>query len=394
MRETYLSHCSRVVESIRVMLYASGTAKKDSPALESNELLKKYHRLIVMNLAKLVTLAKVAAGLWPPPDSGVNLHKITREILLSVRHFTLIADEMDIPLDEECLQNSSLMDVKPQFIHTPLTANPSTIHSPSKIGSSFGLMKCIETALQSIIHAHSDLCSVIDGEMVDSHKLIGHIRILVTEVGSLMSYVDEIPHTVLQTSEILVNFKVNRLAMYNSISGLVMATQMATSALAPPNALAQVSLNANIAEQSAKDLVVSSKFLLEEIDNLELNRLEKHLTQVQSPVSDTSSTKMLAEQVPSPTSPIVYRIDVNTGSTASTSRFNRDSTLGSSSSSSKYMTSSEVPWFLETKYPDAEILKSENGKIKAATLKMLVEILTSHDRPGKLPCILHLWLML
>ncbi|KAJ3116458.1 hypothetical protein HDU96_009621 [Phlyctochytrium bullatum] len=101
---------------------------------------------------------------------------------------------------------------------------------------------------------------------------------MVTEVGNFLAVVDDLPLDSL-SEDLTVDFKVNRLALYNSISGLVMATSTATGHFAPSNALEEVVKATGIVEKAVKDLLISTKFLFEEKEALEQQTLQQYIDQ-------------------------------------------------------------------------------------------------------------------
>ncbi|KAJ3039353.1 hypothetical protein HK097_002864, partial [Rhizophlyctis rosea] len=83
IKERYIPQSSTIVESIRIMLYASGTARKDAPLVASHKMIKMHHRHIMSSLSKLVLAAKTASGVWPPPDALVKMQQAANEVLVA-----------------------------------------------------------------------------------------------------------------------------------------------------------------------------------------------------------------------------------------------------------------------------------------------------------------------
>ncbi|KAG2220167.1 hypothetical protein INT45_013865, partial [Circinella minor] len=90
-----------VVQHIRLLLYVSNSVDKESsPYLKSNKQLKTYHRALLAALAKLVLSAKVASGAWPPAEAIGKLQIDADEVLMAVRNFLTIAQEMRIEVHD------------------------------------------------------------------------------------------------------------------------------------------------------------------------------------------------------------------------------------------------------------------------------------------------------
>lgn len=246
------------------MLYASGTARKDAPAVAAHRNLRANHRQIMNSLSKLVLSAKLASGVHPPPEAVGKMQACCHEVLVAVKHFVTSAVEADI----------SIHNIEDLHSEHGYKGSESTVFAGNGHGnpqSSAELISYLERYTRSVVKMISSLMKSIRAEECNSSTLIADVRSMVTEVGNFLASVDELPIDTL-TDELSVDFKVNRLALYNSISGLVMATQTATSPLAPSNALEQVVLSTGLVEKAVKDLLISTKFLIEEKEALDMSK--------------------------------------------------------------------------------------------------------------------------
>ncbi|KAJ3051072.1 hypothetical protein HK097_007952, partial [Rhizophlyctis rosea] len=138
------------------------------------------------------------------------------------------------------------------------------------------LIAQLERYTKSVVQMITLMVHSIRSNECNSSMLITQVRSMVTEVGNFLSLVDELPLDSL-SDNLTVDFKVNRLALYNSISGLVMSTQTATNPLAPSNAIEEVIMTTGLVEKAVKDLLVSTKFLVEEKESLEAATLQSYI---------------------------------------------------------------------------------------------------------------------
>ncbi|CAG8818775.1 15948_t:CDS:1, partial [Racocetra fulgida] len=146
MKQDYQNCTNAIVESVRIMLYASGTVEKESPIIRQNRTLKTYHRHIMASLSKLVLSTKVASGVWPPPDSAQKMKNDADEVLVSVRQFVQAAENtVDIrPIDPKILENAiggswrgnNLVILGPNNKKLPAPSISSSISSQDSIDSS------------------------------------------------------------------------------------------------------------------------------------------------------------------------------------------------------------------------------------------------------------------
>ncbi|RUP43057.1 hypothetical protein BC936DRAFT_137699, partial [Jimgerdemannia flammicorona] len=95
-RILFVPHASAIVESIRLMLYASGTIEKEPPHIKTNRVLKNYHRAIMASLSKLVLSAKLASGVWPPADAILKMQNDANEVLVAARDFVNTAQVVGV----------------------------------------------------------------------------------------------------------------------------------------------------------------------------------------------------------------------------------------------------------------------------------------------------------
>jgi hypothetical protein len=268
----FISQSSIVVESIRVMLYASGTARKEAPAVATHMNLKANHRQIMSSLSKLVLSSKLASGINPPSDAISKMQNCCHEVLLSVRHFVAAAIEAEIAIiSSDGVMAGIAADSTSHFNYEH--ANESAHQLASFVTMGADLVTYLERYTRTVVKMISSLMKSIREDQCNSQKLIQDVRSMVTEVGNFLAAVDEMPIDTL-TDELSVDFKVNRLALYNSISGLVMATQTATSPLAPSDALERVVLCTGLVEKAVKDLLISTKFLIEEKESIDAQQTD------------------------------------------------------------------------------------------------------------------------
>ncbi|KAI9101686.1 ras guanine nucleotide exchange factor domain-containing protein [Phlyctochytrium arcticum] len=285
-KEKFIPQSSAIVESIRIMLYASGTARKDAPLVASYKPLKMHHRNIMSSLSKLVLSAKLASGVWPPPDAVGKMQMAANEVLLAIRHFVAAAQETGVeivPGDLENGENNPFPAASSPS--TPGGATAATAAAVEGNGTQAStqqtnseLIAQLERYTRSVVKMIAHMVHSVREDQCSSSMLITQVKSMVTEVGNFLALVDELPLDSL-SEELSVDFKVNRLTLYNSISGLVMATQTATNPLAPSNAVEQVILSTGLVEKAVKDLLISTKFLIEEKESLEQLTLQNYIEQ-------------------------------------------------------------------------------------------------------------------
>ncbi|TPX32233.1 hypothetical protein SmJEL517_g04638 [Synchytrium microbalum] len=458
-KEKFIQLASGIVETIRLMLYASGTARKDTGIIANSKLLKLHHRGIMSTLSKLVLAAKTAAGVWPPPDAVAKMQQAANDVLLSVRQFVAAAQEVGveikppglIPADDALgipevysntnapgqSQSTNIPPTPPrrgsgssgttalkQAAAIPINGDADSVSHPNDSE----LIAALEMFTRSIVRMIAGLVAAVRESKCNSATLISQVRAMVTEVGNFLALVDELPLDMLRDDSTM-DFKVAKLALYNTISGLVMATQTATSPLAPANAVEQVLMSASLVEKAVRDLLIATKFLVEEKEYLERENLASFIEQqrrssgplphpiprraastghLESDLYDhegqheprrevsmpslsgsiprgiNSPSKSMVAPLSTPPATPPNELQTDTAlrlSSSSTDRLKKilePGTASSDTASSLSLNSSKA-WYLAHDYPPQDIVLTVEGRVKAGTFEALIERLTLHD---------------
>jgi len=279
-KEFYISHSTSIVETIRTMLYACNAAKRDSPLLTSNKNLKHLHKHIMNALSKLVVTTKTASQIWPPPDSVVKMQQAASDVHLSVKNFIQYTKELNLPLDIKLVEDSNVDDKKENE-----KVDETQQQNSSKI------IAQLEEYSHTISESTQKLNRTIRTQKnVSTELIITETRNIVIDVGNFLSIIDEINYDTLNNS-VVVDFKLNRLAVCNNISGLVMATQNVVNTLRPSNFEEQILLSTELIEKAVKDFVIATKCLLQEKENadqMQYQRLYNEYSRRASLASDNT----------------------------------------------------------------------------------------------------------
>lgn len=262
-KENYVQQSTTIVEIIRLMLYASGTVKRDIQHYPNYKLLKQHNKNIMSTLNLLVFATKTASQVWPPPDAAVKMQQAANDVLAAVRQFIASAQEVDIKLDK------SLIEIRPED-------NRDSQEDTAQASSE--LIAQLENFSQEIYQSTQKLVATLRLPEFQTSFLITQTRSIVTDVGRFLSVVDEIQCDSLN-SDVTKDFKVNRIALCNSISGLVMAAQTAVNPIRPNNANEQVILSAGLVEKGVKDFMISTKYLLQEKEAVEQERCQRMINE-------------------------------------------------------------------------------------------------------------------
>ncbi|KAJ1551730.1 hypothetical protein HK096_002893 [Nowakowskiella sp. JEL0078] len=278
LKEKYISQSTAVIESVRVLLFVSG-ARKDAPIINGHRSLKQNHKAITTSLSKLVMNAKTASAVWPPPDATSKMQHSANEVLVSVRHFVSSAQELGIEIRE----SSAALDYGMQGLQEGNAMHGDILKDQNNHPQETSIQQTNSELLIQLDRHNESVGSMISALVQqpghDQLSIVPQVRAIVKEVGNFLVIVDEIPIDTL-SEEMTVDFKVNRLTLYNSISGLVMATQTATSQYAPSHALESVIHSASLVKRAVLDLRITTKFLIAELEAVEQANLNNFINQV------------------------------------------------------------------------------------------------------------------
>jgi len=419
-KDLYVQQSTTIVEIIRLMLYASGSVKHDIQHYPNYKILKQQHKNIMHTLNLLVLATKTASQVWPPPDAAIKMQQAANDVLGAVTQFIRSAQEVDIKLDK------SLIEIRPEDIREA---------QEEQSQASSELIAQLEQCSQEIYKNIQKLVSNLNQPNCQTGFLITQTRSIVNDVGRFLSVVDEVQYDNLNT-EATRKFKVNRIALCNNISGLVMAAQNAVNPIRPNNANEQIGYSAELVEKGVKEYMISVKYLLQEKDIGEQEHYQKMFSEYNRRPSVVSEQYYMDPQVknrgrraqslsalnsnlndiPESGDKIVsaqddreriysQRIPGNMSSPGRTleqqfadfdinepgdPRFNERKTsknklkqlLGvdiQNDTSSSAPDLNSKPWYLNYDYGNKDIVFNMEGKVKGGTFPALIERLTIHD---------------
>ncbi|CAI2171814.1 16221_t:CDS:2, partial [Funneliformis geosporum] len=320
MKQNYTDCINSIVDGVRIMLYASDTVGKNSIAIKQNRKLKCYHRNIMASLSKLVISTKLAANVWPPPDSAQKMKKDAEVVLGAVRNFIQTAQEnvcikkVDPKLIESTTKGSwrgnNLVQVQTNVNPSSMSSskyNDSTLNSPTSSSHLLtpdlinSLDKISRTVTQAIVLLLNYVKKVVDTPNSStpsaigsfSPQLISQTKQVLTQVGQFLAIIEDLNLQDLNDSNLATinEFKVSKQALYNNLSGLVMCIQAATFPLSFLSAMDQVLVCTNVVDKSVKDVMIATKFLVEEKDTLDQMKTQGTRSRRSSNVDSTTKIR-------------------------------------------------------------------------------------------------------
>ncbi|KAJ9066166.1 hypothetical protein DSO57_1012156 [Entomophthora muscae] len=408
-------HASSIARAIRQLLIAAGVTDQDSAVLGGHALLKAHHSHMIEALGAMMLAARVAAGVWPPPDAASKLQQSVNEVLLTVRHFVNTAQENGVRVQEQEIDQTE----------------------PSCEDVIDGLQRLGELVLK----VSGDVIALtrVDGD--DLSHLASAVHRIVLHSGDVLDLVNSLSFSD-SPERMASTFNSYRDTMIEEVGRLAVAVQ---DLELKQETIDTIQRAAAAIDCSSYRLLIGAKFLQEERDAYELQQLGREVGRIKGSTASTSIELLLnfrprramsmsfytvngqpailrpnqpvGQSVPpasgqrSLSSPapsirpvhsvetfprLMYPTDSQPTQVTHISRHSMTQSIASSASSTpedeptppyseappsrnrSVRVPSETPWFLEHNYAEDSIVIVDNV-VKGGTIVSLVERLTSHD---------------
>ncbi|ORY93827.1 ras guanine nucleotide exchange factor domain-containing protein [Syncephalastrum racemosum] len=230
-----------VVHHIRLLLYMSNSVDKESsPYLKSNKQLKTHHRALLAALAKLVLSAKVASGAWAPMEAIGKLQADADEVLMAVRNFLLVAQEMDIIMHES---KPRLVDDLPPTSRWRSKSNPEYLFDskrPDLTTTLLVLADNVHGAMASFMDSAREAFSAASQqEEAVVAKILSSTPLLVAQFRNLSNTASQFLNALEDIQQATTpRFAAPKQAIHNAMGSLFIASQTITSQDMTPSAVA------------------------------------------------------------------------------------------------------------------------------------------------------------
>ncbi|KAI9487373.1 MAG: ras guanine nucleotide exchange factor domain-containing protein [Benjaminiella poitrasii] len=258
----YKKKIAGIVDSVRLMLYASRSMDKDSPHMQDTEI-KEPLRVVLSTLAKLILSSKVANENMT--DINGKVQRDANDVLNAIRKFVVVCQNKEISIgpispklilsgmnSAETLSSNEAPDKNDKRKSNPLTQpkakyplNQDLIvslqtHAKQIIGSTDALCKAsiyIHTLEQKqLIKLEKDEETIVDGEQYSilDEKARSNVILLFqnlsSQIGNYIAILNEVDISYFDTTQIqsLPEFHSNKQRLYNSVGLLFSAVQTLT----------------------------------------------------------------------------------------------------------------------------------------------------------------------
>ncbi|ORX99639.1 ras GEF [Basidiobolus meristosporus CBS 931.73] len=357
IKEHFIEQASEIVEAVRIMFVSSRTESMDSPILNAHPMLRAHHHHVFNSLCHLVLSAQYASIIWCSPDAVNKMEQYANEVLLATRHFITAAQDIGVVI--RCLEAETARTVDSDneghtahHVRFPgvVGGDPGPDYFPDQHDMHTDLLTELLTYSGSVTRSINQLIKYLVMGDFKPVTLVAFARQTIMHIGQLMTVTDDV-EAENAYDQTLRDFKYSKQAVYNSISALVGITRRAAENVPTENILEQLLECAMQVEQSAKELIVASKFVIHEKGICENRSLAMCLEEEMDATGNSKQKEKLKKFFGDDTPSIVVTKNPP----------------------------EEKAWYLEYEYVPSDIVFNMEGRVKGGTLVALVERLTLHD---------------
>ncbi|KAJ3364078.1 hypothetical protein GGF31_000615 [Allomyces arbusculus] len=252
-RHLYVAKARGTVRAVHVLLHACGATSPTAAVLHSPAGLLPHYTQLVTGVSKLVFAARVASGIWPPPDAVPRMRRQAGQVLLALRGFVATAQAAQVVLvdvgDNGHLHRDELA----------ATAQLTDVEMAMRLDAD---AKAIHDGVTSLhVKAEADRAC--------SPDVIAITRDIVNRAGQLLSFLEEpaLPrggNTDGPLAELGKQFAAQKDQLYLAVNDLITAARTAMDEFAPFNALALLDASAKHVDAAAATMCTTTKLLIEE----------------------------------------------------------------------------------------------------------------------------------
>ncbi|KAF7723367.1 hypothetical protein EC973_002066 [Apophysomyces ossiformis] len=415
-QELFHSNAAAVVESIRIMFYASRTMEKESARMQDQEL-RETRRAVMAALSKLVLSAKMASDTIiptiPSSENCIRVQTDAGDVLKAVRAFVtscqqhhvevefvspkLLEDTKRLPSDKATMRELVHTTTEPDgrtrrpSIDTPTINN--SLMQKTKYPLNQDLILNLQTHANQIYGSISCLCQAVEKILTLSElsnkvqsDIVFLFRSLSSQISQYLGVLGDIDVNNIDSSQIpsLSGYRINKQRLYTSIGQLFGDVQRLTDKeIDAKKTVTDIGNDAGAVEESIGRIEISVSEMVEQRKHWFSRNGEFGGSNPTSPLKPSfDENKFKDDDVTS----AFGSIDDSHLRATNTIRARQPHLMSTPRPTAhvKPEDRSELSdnWYLGQDHEKGEILFSADGNIKGGTLPALVERLTLHDTLG------------
>lgn len=288
-KRLFIPQTNTVAQAIRDMLLCAGLVDSESPLFQKHKILRSHHHNILKSLSKMMLSAKLASGIWPPPEAINNLRFQAGQLLLAIRQFVAAAQESNMEL---CGDISSL-GTQPDGTAPWQLNNVTEFDAFGVTLSDDEFVAKLDQYSEETGAATASLLKLLEGP-INTEALLSQSRILVSNIGQLLSLIDDIHvegveheqqsvtgnldsmEDKLQDGEqrARLHYAATRSLMFNTTNEFMSLVQLTLEPYAPANCVIQLSETTKELLRCTESLTMATKLVMDQHDLFVLQSLQ------------------------------------------------------------------------------------------------------------------------
>ncbi|KNE67010.1 hypothetical protein AMAG_11476 [Allomyces macrogynus ATCC 38327] len=424
-KEAYIPTLKQIVDSTRNLLTAAGAVDKECVTIKDNVTVRNQQRTLLTVLRKIALSAKVASGVWPPPDAVTKMVSDASELLVAVRGFVEACRECKVEVQTDIIEKKGAASREGSPVVRPTTPAPTAPPTPAPAAAETAPVPTepVRLTAQSIRTLEQHSRALLD-TLAQMHVEVQAVRAtamlplaqqLLKQATPFMHFLDQVHMDDPANSPLVHEYMVQKKALYPPIRALIMDTQAALQSSAPTTqAIQQLDASIGVVEQAVKNLMAAVQQVLDSRIRREHRRSSFFLgTTPTRPTFEHRPMPLNTELANAVAGPFPARAaSVTPGSsgprTASSTRsmnlqrgtvtsFGTTSPPATPYSSNKLRkffgddvaatnlpspglppvpARADTPWYLDVSYGPHDLIFNMDGHVKAGTVPALIERLT------------------
>ncbi|CAO3594389.1 unnamed protein product [Absidia cylindrospora] len=230
---------SAVIDSIRLMLLASGTIDKDVDFIRSNAALRSHHRVMMAAMSKVMLTSFLTADNYG--DNGNKLLSENNELLVSVRNFVGTCQDLAVPVQhiDPKLISDNVEDESKQLPHQQKSDQAKYVlqHDLADNLDIYGtnMHESVDAILLSIKEGQleKELLATDSSRFRFGANMFTQFRNLSSQTGQFLGLVDDIDFDAVKKSPLMVDLLLNKQALSDGLGRLFYQLQQLTNEHVP-----------------------------------------------------------------------------------------------------------------------------------------------------------------
>ncbi|KAI8339106.1 ras guanine nucleotide exchange factor domain-containing protein [Chlamydoabsidia padenii] len=246
-KSLYIECAGGIIDSIRLMLLASGTIDKDSDIIRSNAILRSHHRTMMAAMSKVMLTSFLTAD-----GDGDDVNKLldeNTELLVAVRNFVGICQDLIVPVEhvdpklvpDEGQEENKQLNHQRKSEQTKYALQHDLADNLDVYGTN--MHESVDAILIAVRNQQLDKDALMteSSRLQFSTNMFTQFRNLSSQTGQFLGLVDDIDFGAVEDSPFMMDLLHNKQALSDGLGRLFCHLQQLTNQdMSPGNVLLDV----------------------------------------------------------------------------------------------------------------------------------------------------------